>query len=1039
MTEQGVKRKLTAILSADVAGYSRLMGEDDAATVRTLGEYREVIANYIIQYRGRVVDSPGDNLLAEFASVVDSVQCATEIQRELAERNSEVPDARKMEYRIGVNLGDVIEEGERIYGDGVNVAARLESLAEPGGICISGIAHDQVKNKLNLEYQFIGKKSVKNIKEPIRVYRVLSFPGAAAHRVTKAKRVMGRKLRITVMVIAAALIIGGAAPAIYNYYLRPSHPPVEAASVEKMAYPLPDKPSIAVMPFEDLSGGKEQEYFCAVITKDIITTLSKIPKLFVIARASTISYKGKPVKVKQVSEELGVQYVLEGSAQKVGDKVRITAQLIDATTGHHIWAERYDRDLKDMFVLQDEITQKIVTALQVKLTEGEKARMWDRGTRNLEAYEKNMQGYKALLLETKEGNARARQLAKEALALDPKYRCAYRTLGVATVIDVLRGWSKSPKQSLAQAEEFFDNALAIDESDGNSRGLLCWLYTITRRYEKAIAEGERAIALAPNDSDAYFYYANILNAAGRFQEAISLVNKAIRLNPIPPYFYSQLLGSAYRSTGQYEEAIKASRRAVKLAPNPPTSFIAHLNLAASYSSLGREEEARVEIAEILKIRPKFSLEYMATKSTYYKNRADLERLIAALRKAGLPEKPPLPLPDKPSIAVLPFANISGDPKEDYLSDGITEQIITALSKTPKLFVIARNSVFTYKGKPIKVQKVSHELGVRYVLEGSVQKSGNRLRITAQLIDAKTAAHLWAEKYDREFKDIFALQDEISLKVLAALQVHLGEGEDARLSAKGTDNIEAYIKLLHGLWYFHQGAKESFLVKAPKMFEEAIAIDPQYATPYFFLAHIKLHSFFWDPANIDLGKGYLAAWELLHKGLEINDSDAFGKCVQSQIFLAHRNYEKAIESAEDAIRLEPNMAEGYATLGKNLHWDGRYEDAISQLKKAIRLNPVSPASHFFYLGNAYQLLGMLQDSISAYNKAILQNRNYVFAHVRLAVSYVLMGRMEEARSEVAEVLRIEPKYSAARVLNRAPYRDYDVKLLIIEALGKAGLK
>ncbi len=397
-----------------------------------------------------------------------------------------------------------------------------------------------------------------------------------------------------------------------------------------------------------------------------------------------------------------------------------------------------------------------------------------------------------------------------------------------------------------------------------------------------------------------------------------------------------------------------------------------------------------------------------------------------------------PLPDKPSIAVLPFANISGDPKEDYLSDGITEQIITALSKIPRIFVIARNSTFTYKGKPVKVQQVSRELGVRYVLEGSVQKSENRLRITAQLIDAKTGAHLWAEKYDREFNDIFVLQDEISLKVLAALQIHLGEGEGARLSAKGTDNIEAYIKVLHGLWFFHQGDKENFLVKAPKMFEEAIAIDPQYATPYFYLAYIKLKSIRYDH-SINIMESGGAATMLLYKGLDINNSSAIGKWVQSAMRANLRSYELSIKSAQEAIRIEPNMAAAYAQLGQTLHFVGRNEEAISQLKKAIRLNPIPPVYYYFWLGNAYQLSGMLEESISAYNKAILQNPKFVFAHMRLAVSYVLMGRMEEARSEAAEVLRIDPNFSSGTVISLDAYKDEATKDLIYGALLKIGLK
>jgi len=383
MSQEGFKRKLAAILSADVEGYSRLMDDDEEATVRTLTSYRTAITDLVQQYRGRIIDTPGDNILADFTSVVDAVNCAVEIQRELAERNAALPDNRKMQFRIGVNLGDVIDEDGRIYGDGVNIAARVESLAEAGGICISGRAHDQVENKLGLEYEDLGKHEVKNISRPIQVYRVLSYPGAAAHRVVQAKESLGRKWR-KIGLSAAAIVIVAVALGIWQFYLR--QPAVEPALVEKMAYPLPEKPSIAVLPFDDMSGDPNQDYFCDGLTENMITALSKTPKMFVIARNSTFTYKGKAVKVNQIAEELGVQYVLEGSVRKEGDRVRITAQLIDALTGHHLWAEKYDRELKEIFSLQDEITKKIISSLQVKLTEGEQAYVYAKGTDNLEAY-----------------------------------------------------------------------------------------------------------------------------------------------------------------------------------------------------------------------------------------------------------------------------------------------------------------------------------------------------------------------------------------------------------------------------------------------------------------------------------------------------------------------------------------------------------------------------------------------------------------------------------------------------------------------------
>jgi TolB-like protein/class 3 adenylate cyclase len=367
MSAEKFKRKLAAILSADVKGYSRLMGEDEEGTIRTLNAYKEVMTGFIRKHEGRVVGTAGDSVLAEFASVVDAVRCAVAIQEELKDRNKDLPEDRRMEFRIGINLVDVVEEGETIYGDGVNIAARLESLAEAGGICISGTAYDQIKNKLAFSYDYVGEQAVKNIKEPVRVYKVRMEPEVASPKVGREKKIGGKRLSRAAMAIIVVIVIAGAV-ILYQFVLCPSPPKMEVASKEKMAYPLPDVPSIAVLPFVNTSEDPKQEFLCDAMTEDIITALSKVPRLVVIARNSTSTYKGKAVKVKQVSEELGVRYVLEGSLQRSGDRVRITAQLIDALTGHHLWAERYERDMKDIFALQDEITIKILTGVQVKLT-----------------------------------------------------------------------------------------------------------------------------------------------------------------------------------------------------------------------------------------------------------------------------------------------------------------------------------------------------------------------------------------------------------------------------------------------------------------------------------------------------------------------------------------------------------------------------------------------------------------------------------------------------------------------------------------------
>jgi len=535
MPSQDVKRKLAAILSADVKGYSRLMGEDEVSTLNTLSSHLQIMTSLIQQHKGRVLNTAGDALLAEFASVVDAVNCGVEIQKELKNRNQEVPEDKRMEFRIGINLGDVIEEGEQIYGDGVNIAARVQSLADGGGICLSGTVHEHVKNKLAFGYEYVGEQTVKNIKEPVRIYRVLMQPG-----ITKAGKGLRGKVtgkRALVLGILAAFVGVAAVVALWQFYLRPSAPRVEVASKEKMAFPLPDNPSIAVLPFVNMSEDPKQEFLCDGITDEIITALAKVPRMVVIARNSTFTYKGKPVKVKQVSEELGVRYVLEGGLQRSGDRIRITVQLIDALTGEHLWAERYERDLKDLFALQDEITIKILEGVQVKLTQG--GQVWSsdkyyRGKQGLDCYLKLMEatGYSERV--NIENNNLARRRIEEAIAMCPENPMGYLSLGWVTYRDYTLGNTKSPQETLEKAIELAQKALAMDDSISNAHSLLCSLYTYKREYDRAIAEGERGVALNPGGTSELLNYAVCLRYAGRRGEAIQLFQKAIRLNPFNP-------------------------------------------------------------------------------------------------------------------------------------------------------------------------------------------------------------------------------------------------------------------------------------------------------------------------------------------------------------------------------------------------------------------------------------------------------------------------------------------------------------------------
>jgi len=622
MTQEGFKRKLTAILSADVEGYSRLMGEDEDATIRTLTSYRELMSTLIQKHRGRVVDSPGDNLLAEFLSVVDAVRCAVEIQEELRVRNAELPENRRMQFRIGINLGDVVQEEERIYGDGINIAARVEGLAEGGGICISGTVYDSIKNKLSLTYESLGEHTVKNITEPVRVYRMRVGPEAAV-------KPSPRYWHKAALAAVAVLVVVAGAFAIWNFYFRP--PPIEPASVAKMAYPLPDRPSIAILPFVNLSGDPAKDYLSDGLTEEIINALSMSQRFFVIARNSTFTYKGKAVKIQQVAEDLGVQYVLEGSVQWSGDRVRIAAQLIDALKGHHLFSERYDRELKDIFALQDEITMKVMNGIGGTLRGEEITLLTHKGTKNLDAYLKWMQAAEYTQNFNKENAVIVRRLCEESLTLDPEYANPYTTLASANIIEVYVGASTSPRESLAQAEEMAGKALALDDSHVLAYTQLSIIYVFKRQFEKALTQAEHAIALAPNSAFVNFVLGTAFLHSERFEEAISYFKKSLRLNPIFPF--SQCLnnfGSAYRFLGRYDEAIAAYKKLFQLYPD---HLPGHANLAATYVMAGREEEARAEAAEVMRIDPQFSLKRFARSFPYRKEL--VEELVKAWRKAGL--------------------------------------------------------------------------------------------------------------------------------------------------------------------------------------------------------------------------------------------------------------------------------------------------------------------------------------------------------------------------------------------------------------------
>jgi adenylate cyclase len=632
MGEERAKRKLSGILSADAVGYSRLMEQDEASTILTLADSKELMANLIQQYRGRVVDAPGDNLLAEFGSVVDATECAVKIEQELKTKNAHLPGNRRMDFRIGVNLGDVVEEAGRIYGDGVNIAARLEGLAKPGEICISMTAYDHVKNKLKLGYEYLGEHSVKNIAEPVRVYRVLLEPEAAGKVIGEKKFIgkISRRAAITAIItlaIAAGGLIG------WNLYLQQSKK-IEPAALDKMLYPLPDNPSVAVLPFNNMSADSEQEYFSDGITEEIITALAKIPDIFVIARNSTFVYKGKPVNIKQVSEELGVRYVLEGGVRKAGDRIRITAQLIDAVKGHHLWAERYDGTLGDVFDLQDKITQKVIAALAVILTQDKGKIISEWGTENTEAYDAYLQAGAYLHTQTRDNTAKAIDYLNKAVELDPDFGAAHVLLAKVYNVIISRQYDKELGISNARELQQKHLKLALQNPTAGAHEAAAWAYIFSGRIEEAMSHAELAIFMEPNGIGACRALGGALIYAGKPQEAKKYISKSMRIDPEYPAMTLWWLGVAQFCDQQLEEAATTLERARKRNPHLAPWF----QIAAN-EHLGRGKENPAIIAEYMKLRGWGELPpnliQQAMQWYQFKDPDHRKLLVSGLQKAGL--------------------------------------------------------------------------------------------------------------------------------------------------------------------------------------------------------------------------------------------------------------------------------------------------------------------------------------------------------------------------------------------------------------------
>lgn len=627
MVSDRLPRKLVAILYADVAGYSRLTGEDEDGTHRRLSTYLDLISDSIRSGNGAVVHYAGDAVLAQFPTATEALACAARIQQRLLQENAELPDEKSIAFRIGVNLGEVIFDRNDIYGDGVNVAARLESLAVPGGICISESVHSAVGNKLPIEYVFLGEQPVKNIDKPVRAYHAAVRAGAALPALPRrSDRRRSLKVISAIGMVACLVILIGVLLAKFSFL----HP-TEMSGPKEVGYlPLPDQPSIAVLPFVNLSGTEEQSYFVDGITEDVITNLSRFEDLFVISRTSSFAYKGKGMKTQLIGRELGVRYLLEGSVQRHEDQLRVSAQLVEASTGKHLWAERYDRRVDDVFAIQDEITDAIAATLGEALWKARASEIGSKPTSSFEAYDYRLRATEYIHRFTKDDNLKARENYEKALELDPDFAIAYIGLGWTYALDFIAKWSKIGPEVLDAALGYAHKAVRLNPTSAEAYRLIARIYQLQGRHDEALATMKRALVLNPNNSDFLAQYGVMLIYAGHSEEGMEWAAKAIRRNPHYPSWYASAMASGHYLNRQYREALEYLNRI-----DPPKMWD-HRLLAAIHAELDETTKAKEHVESMLAINPDLTIATIAP-AIPYQNRADVDRILASLRKAGMPE------------------------------------------------------------------------------------------------------------------------------------------------------------------------------------------------------------------------------------------------------------------------------------------------------------------------------------------------------------------------------------------------------------------
>ncbi|MFT5663031.1 MAG: adenylate cyclase [Gammaproteobacteria bacterium] len=994
MSERPVNRKLTSVFYADIAGYSRLTRQDEVGTHHQVMSVLDHASKAIKDGGGTVLRYSGDAILAEFHSVVAATETAVTIQTELSTRNTDKSDDDKIQIRIGINLGEVMQDRGEIFGDGVNLAARLEAAAQPGGICISSFVYEQISGKVDFDFVDGGEESFKNIDKLIRVYRW--------------------------------------------------HPSITAQSAPVKKSIAQQKPSIAILPFTNMSDDVSQEHFCDGITEDIITALSRNRWYNVTARNSTFAYKGQSPDVRAVASALGVGYVLEGGVRKSGDRVRITAQLIDATTGNHVWAEQFNRLVEDEFDVQDEIAHRVASILGERIWQDIARNLANKSPDTYGPYENTFLGIELIHRIDPDEITRGKEYLLTALAVDSEFSHAHMGLGFCRLIE-WAFWDDSSGDALEQAYQHALKLKDLAPDDAQTYRLLSRVFTGKKLYDEAQRCVERAMKINPDDGDIIGNKALFFLYSGEPQEAITWFDKVLELHAQTPHTLDIML--YWKSLAQfmlmdYSTAISTLKSITGL------DYIKDLLIAACCAKLNQRDEAQTAAQNVLRIRPNLRVSDIGL-CDYFRNEKDMRHLRDALYIAGIPgeaptasataEIAPLSLLDKPSIAVLPFVNMSNDLEQEYFADGISEDIITALSHIKQWFVVARNSSFVYKGRNVDIREIAKTLGVRYVLEGSVRKGGNKLRITGQLIEAESGTHLWAGKYDGDLDDVFDLQDKITESVVGAIEPSLRIAEIERSKRKPPKDIGAYDLYLQALPQLY-AMKSDKNEQALDLLHKAIELDPNYAPALAYLGwgYEERITRNWGDYSDDDVK---TASTLAHRAIEADRDDAHALALAGFVLvMIPRDYEQGLQAVRRARELNPNIAFVNFIIGASLIVSGNPSEGLICVENAIRVSPGDSGAFFFYTTAAFANL-MCDRPAEAYELAIKSARMYRgwdTTYRVMAAALVQLDRVEEARSAIAKLLELAPTTTVAGLRERWPIRDKAFLNATLDALRVAGL-